>query len=213
MWIDKYVQAFVSSPLATLVSSLALIAILSHFLIPLACEARRQLKGYWDRYETPMKPNWYVELIPNRGYYYVSHERMRAVQIKDLPETELRQYTGSTTKWVLCREDGRSYLRTGLKTSTPLLTSAIYFPSKAKAEAMYEKESYAFCTGLLGGTALLLTGLALVLDLLLFSYFFQTVVVLLVGVAVTGVLLGGRYAADINKKFDKLDKATDKAAE
>ena len=61
-----------------------------------------------------------------------------------------------------------------------------------------------------GGLAL--TAVSLVLDMLLFDYFFQTLVAVSLIGSVCLVLFGGRAMFDVKKKFESIDKVIEENA-
>lgn len=207
-WFSMYFDAFLASPLATIVASLFALFVLVHTLVPAVCQLFVWTYNYWDRGENPVC-NWYIKATssdPDQIRLKYADGVFELTEVDGLwvfKHTKLTRYAKDT------RHD------TSDLDSCPYSRGARSFVTREGALAWslerFNHSEYGTWWIIGCGFGLCSFFTAWMLDWLLFSYTTQTIFALFFACFVMAVLKGGRYAFDLNKKVDKINKAMEKS--
>lgn len=215
MWLANYIETFFSSPIATLVFSLGVLLTSLHLIIPAVLQVGVALFNFWDRGDN-YKRNPYMEWLTesdkkdyrvynNRKYYL---KQVKDISRRDLSDTVRTNIESCGERWIWF-VDGRTLAKSGNDFDCYVYLRSTYKTKEAAMQANSEC-NYMFDLAVLFFGTIAATMLSWVADWLLFSYFMQTLVILLIVGSVWLALFGGRFVFDLNKKVDKVSKTESK---
>lgn len=218
-------QVFTESPITTLIFSFSMLLMVLHLLLPSIQFLQNVLFGFWSRGEAKTK-NWYTPYVTRvlrsfgishlnsfkiikigslrKGYdYNISSYEENLNPDGFVIQTRFKDFIGRDHDHV---SDfvGRSYLNRKEYEFATQAAAIDFLHSKVNLWPL------ATLWLVVGGIAS--TMLSLILDILLFDYFFQTLVAASIIGSVCLVLFGGRAMFDVKKKFESIDKVIEENA-
>ncbi len=218
MWFANYLNTFFSSPIATVIFSLGVLLTSLHIIVPAVLQVGVSLFNFWDRCEN-RKRNPYLAWLTKTDkadYREYGSRKYTLRQVKGMRSGDL---SGSVScnkdkynEYWLWFADGRTLSKSGNDFDCYAYPSSLY-ATKEEAMQVGSVDGYMRDLAILvfgTGAATMLSWIA---DWLLFSYFMQTVVILLIVGSVWLALFGGRFVFDLNKKVEKVTAPTTEAKE
>lgn len=223
-FLSQWLQTFTESPIATLVFSFSVLLMVLHLVLPSIQFLQNALFSFWSRGEAKAK-SWYtigasklLRIVGVKGFHNFTIVKMGSLSKYEynvasyekapspdgfVIRTRFKDYIGREHDHI-SDYVGRSYIN----------KKDYEFATQADAIDFLHSKVNLWPLGAIwlavGGLAL--TAVSLVLDMLLFDYFFQTLVAVSLIGSVCLVLFGGRAMFDVKKKFESIDKVIEENA-
>ncbi|MGL5324017.1 MAG: hypothetical protein ACRC91_04740 [Aeromonas sp.] len=216
-WLTMYLDVFSSMPITTTMASVSIVFIVGVLVLSVVFDLIKHLQDYWDRYETP-NDNAFNTLFGKtfqaifgwdcRQWRALSGHWVGVLSYKSvdgLGGLSTSPYDVKKTYYLYRKTGDGKYHQVNARPVRYIAHDTCGFDNFEELSHLPMRYSITEAWLLSTGALVLGTVVAFLLDILLFSFFLQTVVVASVVALILVVLKGGRAITDLKKSIAKLN--------